>query len=73
MAVDEQGKSAVLCRYVGKSFDLPEEYKSGSDTDNKMRRLARLVSLVPFVSDNDMRRRRHGIWTRYGHRLVMHF
>jgi len=62
MAVDDQGKSALLCRYVGASFEIPEGYSEG-DRATVMHRLARLVSLVPFVHDNDMRRRRHDMWT----------
>jgi len=63
MAVDATGRASLLCRYMGASFDLPEGYDHESDRAAVQGRIARMVSLVPFVHDNDMRRSRHDVWT----------
>lgn len=65
MAVDASGKSTLLCRYVGASWELPDGYDQG-DRETIMQRLSRLVAQVPYLQDNDMRRSRHDVWTRWG-------
>uniref|UniRef100_A0A061S480 Coiled-coil and c2 domain-containing protein 2a-like n=1 Tax=Tetraselmis sp. GSL018 TaxID=582737 RepID=A0A061S480_9CHLO len=60
MAVDASGRAALLCRYVGMAWELPPGY---DNSEQSLPRLARLVAQVPFLQDNEMRTKRHDVWT----------